>query len=79
MRVIAQLADVSPVKPGVAAAFEARPVAALAAVAVVWLTERVDVAPSDEKQAMRLAELEGMSDDDAAPLLGADAPEGRGT
>jgi acyl carrier protein len=68
MRVIARLADVVPVRLTIGALFEARTVAGLAALVVQRLAADAASAADDELAAM-LAELEALSDDEAAHLL----------
>ena len=73
MRVVARLAEVLPVRLPMAALFEARTVAALAIFVVQRLAAQDAAASSDAELATLLAELEGLSEDDAARLLNAEA------
>jgi amino acid adenylation domain-containing protein len=68
MRVVAGLAEVVPVQLGIAALFEARTVSALAALAVSRMVER-DATVGDAELEALLAELEGLSDEDAVRML----------
>jgi len=71
MRVIARLADMLPVRLTIGALFEARTVAGLASIVVQRMAEQETAASNDDELAALLAELEGLSDDDAARLLDA--------
>jgi amino acid adenylation domain-containing protein len=75
MRVVGRLAEVLTVRLTMAALFEARTVAALAALAVQRLAVLEAAASSDAELAAMLAEVEGLSDQDATRLLAAEAPE----
>jgi hypothetical protein len=68
MRVIARLAGVLPVRLTIGALFEARTVAALASLVVRRMAEQ-EAATGDDGLEALLAELEGLSDEDAARQL----------
>jgi amino acid adenylation domain-containing protein len=75
MRVIARLVEVLPVQLTIAALFEARTIAKLAELVVHRLAAQDAAANDDGDLAALLAELEELSDDDAAKLLAADSPK----
>ena len=68
MRVVARLADMLPARLTIGALFDARTVAGLATLVLRKMAEAERAAPDDDLAAM-LAELEGLSDEDAAQML----------
>ncbi|MGH7561802.1 MAG: amino acid adenylation domain-containing protein [Gemmatimonadales bacterium] len=72
IRVAARLADILPVKLTIGALFEARTVAALAGLVLQQLAAQEAAASSDDELAALLAEVEGLSEPDAARLLTAE-------
>jgi acyl-coenzyme A synthetase/AMP-(fatty) acid ligase len=75
MRALARLGDIMPVRLTLASLFEARTVAALASYAVQALATTTDASDEDDLERM-LAELEALSDDEAARLQNAPGVEG---
>ena len=75
MRVIGRLSEAFPVRLTIGALFQARTVAGLAALALQKLAEQEAASTDDTELAAMLAEIEGMTDGEAARRLVGDAAE----